>query len=96
MDTKITESSGDIFEDIGFSSGKAEILDIKSNLMSEIESYINDNNLTQEQAASQMGVSRPRISDVVRGKIDKFTIDALIGMLAKVGRHVVVTVGKAA
>ena len=96
MDTKITESCGDVFKDIGFSSGEAEILNIKSNLMSEIESYINDNSLTQEQAAGLMGVSRPRISDVVRGKIDKFTIDALINMLNRVGRHVVVTVDRAA
>jgi predicted XRE-type DNA-binding protein len=58
--------------------------------------YIKDNDLTQEQAAKLMGVSRPRISDVVRGKIDKFTIDALVDILTKVGHHVVITVKKAA
>lgn len=64
--------------------------------MSDIESYIKDNGLTQEQAAKIMGVGRPRISDVVRGKIDKFTIDALIDMLTRAGHHVNIIVGKAA
>lgn len=54
------------------------------------------NGLTQEQAAKLMGVTRPRISDVIRGKIDKFTIDALVDMLAKAGHHIVVTVDRAA
>jgi predicted XRE-type DNA-binding protein len=96
MCAKITESCGDIFQDIGFSAGESEKLNIKSHLMSDIESYIKDNGLTQEQAAKIMGVGRPRISDVVRGKIDKFTIDALIDMLTRAGHHVNIIVGKAA
>jgi len=96
MPTKITASSGDIFKDVGFSPRESEKLNIKSKLMSEIESYIKDNGLTQEQAAKLMGVTRPRISDVIRGKIDKFTIDALVDMLAKAGHHIVVTVDRAA
>ncbi len=96
MCAKITESCGDIFQDIGFSPGESEKLNIKSRLMSDIESYIKDNGLTQEQAAKIMGVGRPRISDVVRGKIDKFTIDALIDMLTRAGHHVNIIVGKAA
>jgi len=96
MCAKTTESCGDIFQDIGFSPGESEKLNIKSRLMSDIESYIKDNGLTQEQAAKIMGVGRPRISDVVRGKIDKFTIDALIDMLTRAGHHVNIIVGKAA
>ena len=96
MSTRITKSSGNIFQDLGFSAVESEKLNIKSDLMSEIENYIEANGLTQEQTAERMGVSRPRISDVVRGKIDKFTIDALVDMLARVGRHVVVKVNNAA
>jgi predicted XRE-type DNA-binding protein len=96
MSAKVNESCGDIFQDIGFSPGESEKLNAKSRLMSEIESYIKDNSLTQEQAAKLMGVSRPRISDIVRGKIDKFTIDALIDMLASTGHHVNITIDKAA
>jgi len=96
MKTKITKSSGDVFQDLGFSAVEAEKLNIKSDLMSKIERYIETNGLTQEEAAERMGVSRPRISDVVRGRIDKFTIDALIDMLARVGHHVTVKVKVAA
>jgi len=52
--------------------------------------------MTQEQASKLMGVSRPRISDVMRGKNDKFTIDALLDMLTKAGLQVAVSVENAA
>jgi predicted XRE-type DNA-binding protein len=86
MDSKITESCGDIFKDFGFSTDQSEKMNITSYLMSEIEAFIKAENLTQDQASKIMGVSRPRISDVTRGRIDKFTIDALVGMLTKAGR----------
>ncbi len=96
MNTEITESCGDIFQDLGFSPSESGKLNIKYHLMSKIEAYIIDKNLTQEQAARMMGVNRPRISDVVRGKIDKFTIDALVDMLTKVGCHIDIHVKEAA
>ncbi|MDY6824366.1 MAG: XRE family transcriptional regulator [Thermodesulfobacteriota bacterium] len=49
-----------------------------------------------DKAAQIMGVSRPRVSDAIRGKIDNFTIDSLVDMLTKAGRHVKVTVLEAA
>lgn len=51
--------------------------------MRAIEKYIEDNNLTQAAAAKLMGVYQPRVSDLLQGKIDKFTIDMLVNMLAK-------------
>ena len=68
----------------------------KSHLMMEIESCIKEKGMTQIQASELMGVSRPRISDVMRGRIDKFTIDALVDMLSRAGRKVAVTVEHAA
>lgn len=96
MEKKIIVSSGEIFKDLGFSVEKSEKLQIKSHLMAEIETFIEKEKLTQEQASKIMGVSRPRISDVTRGRIDKFTIDALVDMLTKAGLHVHVSVEKAA
>ena len=96
MESKIVESSGDIFKDLGFTEEQSEKLQIKSHLMSEIEAFIKNEHLTQEQASKMMGGSRPRISDVTRGRLDKFTIDALVDMLAKAGHHVHVSVEKAA
>lgn len=92
MNNQITKSCGNVFKDLGFSPELSNKLAIKSCLMVAVESYINDKNLTQEQASKVMGVAKPRISDVIRGKVDKFTIDALIDMLSRAGVGVAVTV----
>ena len=75
-------TTGSIFDDLGFDEPEAENLKIRAALMRSIERYINQNKLTQAQASKLMKVSQPRISDLVRGKIDLFTIDMLVNMLA--------------
>ena len=52
--------------------------------------------LTQEEAARRFGVTQPRINDLLRGKIEKFSLDALVNMLAKAGLRVALQVRKAA
>jgi len=96
MKDKTVTSSGDVFKDLGFPPEVAEKLNIKSQLMLEVRRYIEKNKLTQERAAEIMGVKRTRISDATRGKIEKFTIDALIDMLSKAGKHFIVKVKTAA
>lgn len=64
---------------------EAENLRLRSVLMMAVSDHISDNNLTQKKAAELMGVSQPRISNLVKGKIDMFTIDTLVNMLARVG-----------
>jgi len=96
MKTETVTSSGDVFKDLGFPAEEAEKLNIKSQLMLEVRKYIEKNNLTQEKAAEIMGVTRTRISDATRGKIEKFTIDALIDMLSKAGKHFVIKIKNAA
>lgn len=65
--------------------GERESYKIKSKLMMSIEQHIKDKELTQDKAAELMGVSQPKISNIVNGKIDKITIDMLVKMLVKVG-----------
>lgn len=89
----LVKDTTNIFEKLGFDSVESNKLNIKSTLMMAIEDYIRCHGLTQERAAELMHVTRPRISDVVRGKIDKFTIDALVDMLAHVGLSVDIKVG---
>lgn len=76
-------TKGSIFDDLGFDEAESENLKIRASLMRAIEKYIDDNKLTQKNAAKLMGVYQPRISDLLHGKIDKFTIDMLVNMLAK-------------
>ena len=53
--------------------------------MLTVERLITDRKLTQIKAARLLGVSQPRVSDVVRGRVERFTIDALVEMLARAG-----------
>ena len=76
-------TTGSIFDDLGFDDAEAENLKIRAALMRAIEKYISEHKLTQAKAARLMGVSQPRVSDLITGKIDKFTIDMLVNMLAR-------------
>ena len=81
----ITPADGNVFEDIGFPPDEARNLKIRAMLMLTAEEFIEERGLTQSQAAELMGVSQPRISDLVRGRIGQFTIDSLINMLTNAG-----------
>ena len=71
---------------------EAENLKVRAALMAELSAYIDQAGLTQAQAARRFGVTQPRISDLVRGKIDLFSIDALVNMLSAAGLHLDVAV----
>ncbi len=82
---KVTRSSGNVFRDVGFAPEEAEHLLIRSDLMVKIEKLLKARRLKQAEAAKAMGVSQPRVSDLLRGRIDLFSTDALIDMLARLG-----------
>lgn len=92
MTEEITPSTGNVFEDVGFSREEAENLKVRSALMGKLRSIIEEEGLTQARAAEIFGVTQPRVSDLVRGKIDLFSIDALVNMLGSAGRTVEVSV----
>jgi len=86
----ISESSSNVFLDLGYSSEDAEILRMRADLMSEVRGWIKENGLTQAQAAEILHVSQSRISDLVRGKWEKFSLEMLIilAMRCDVGFYV--------
>ena len=90
--THITPQGGNIFEDLGFEPREAAKLKIKAQLMCQISEWIKEKQLKQEEASSLLHVTRPRVSDVMRGKTGKFTIDALVDMLERTGKHVTLQV----
>ena len=77
-----------IFEAIEDDPVVAENMRLRAKLMVKLRNYIKQQGMTQEEAARRMGVTQPRISDLVRGKIDRFTIDMLVNMLSHAGIHV--------
>jgi predicted XRE-type DNA-binding protein len=94
MKTRIVRSSGNVFEDLGFSPEEAEHLKARSELMIALKTVIEDRGLTQSAAAELLGVTQPRISNLVRGRIDLFSVDTLISMLAHVGVRVRLVLSK--
>jgi len=90
--THITPKEGNIFKDLGFEPREATKLKIKAQLMCQISEWIKDKHLKQDEASNLLHVTRPRISDVMRGKAGKFTIDALVDMLERAGKHVTIHV----
>ena len=85
MTVKMERSSGDVFRDLGFEPAVAESLRIRAALMVELRQLMVSRKLTQQAAAKLWGVTQPRVSDLVRGKIDLFSIDTLVDMLSQVG-----------
>lgn len=88
----VTASGGNVFADLGFAPEEAENLRIRSDLMIALCRVIAD--MTQIEAAVLLGVSQPRVSELRRGLIDKFTIDTLVNMLGRAGLRARVSLRK--
>ena len=91
-DRQIIESSGNVFADLGFEPHEAENLLVRARLMVAIKAYIEAEGITQREAAERFNVAQPRISEIYQGKIELFSADKLINMLARVGRHVEISI----
>lgn len=88
MAIEITTGAGNVFRDLGFSHVEAEHLRIRAELMVALERLVARRRLTQARAATLLGVSEPRVSELVRGRVHRFSIDALVNMLARAGVRV--------
>lgn len=86
--------SADPWDVVADTPAEAENLRVRSNLMDAITTRIDNIGWTQEKAAAQLGVTQPRMSDLYRGKIDKFSLDALVNLGRGVGVHVTVNVDR--
>ena len=93
---KITEGSDNVFRDIGFGEVEAENLKLRSDLMIRIEKYVKQSRMTQAEAARELGITQPRLNQLLKGKIQLFSLDALVNMLANAGMRVTMSVKKAA
>ena len=108
IDTKVrhvTKPGANLFLELGFSPEEAKRLHaasrkqindtrrLKEQLMEELAEWMEQRHLKQAEAAEILMVSRPRVSDVVNRKTAKFTIDALVEMLSRVGKPVRLSVG---
>ncbi len=88
MATKIRRSSGNVFRDLGFSPEESANLKLRADLMIALSKVIKVRRLTQAKAAALFGVTQPRVSDLIRGKINRFSVDSLVAMLGHAGAKV--------
>ena len=90
MSAKIRRGGRNVFRDLGFSDEESAHLRIRADLMMAVSKVIDQRDLTQVAAAKLFGVTQPRISDLVCGKINLFSIDMLVRMLSHAGVRVTI------
>ncbi len=93
---KMERSSGNIFRDIGFDKVEAENLRLRSALMMRIEDWVKASGLTQAAAAKLLGLTQPRLNAMLKGRIDLFSLDALVNVASRAGLAVRLVVKKVA
>jgi len=94
MSETVVNSSGNVFIDLGYSSDEAAFLQMRADLMTDLRKLIKAKRLTQAKAAEILGVSQSRVSDLIRGKWERFSLEMLITLATRAGMHV--TLKKAA
>lgn len=82
---RVTPSTGNVFRDLGFSKEESEHLLVRADLLIQVQKTIASRDLRQAEAAKVLRVTQPRVSDLLRGRIDLFSTDGLIDMLARLG-----------
>ena len=86
-DIRITESSGNVFLDLGFPPDEAALLAMRADLMAKLRLTIDEKGWTQAEAAKVLGIAQSRVSDLVRGKWERFSLDMLITLASRAGLH---------
>ena len=92
MAKKVTESSGNIFLDLGFPPHEAAVMLLRAKLAEALRVWMEREKLTQAQAARRLQIRQPRVSEIARGKIELLSLDYLVGLCAKAGIPVAVRV----
>jgi predicted XRE-type DNA-binding protein len=82
---KINESSGNIFLDLGFPSHEAAVLLLRAELAEALRQWMESEGITQTQAGKRLGITQPRVSEIMRGKIELMSLDYMVGLCAKAG-----------
>lgn len=88
MKGAIVKSSGNVFIDLGYSPEEAAILKMRADLMTKLRKFIDTRKLTQANAAKILCISQSRVSDLVRGKWERFSLEMLVTLATRAGMHI--------
>jgi predicted XRE-type DNA-binding protein len=83
MAKKVTKSSGNVFVDLGFPPHEASVMLLRAQLAEALRAWMEREGLTQAQAAKRLGISQPRVSEVIRNKVELMSLDYLVTLCAK-------------
>jgi predicted XRE-type DNA-binding protein len=86
----ITRGSGNVFLDLGFPPHEAAVMLLRCELAEALRTWMARKKLTQAEAAKRLGVVQPRLSEIACNKVDKLSLDYLVGLCAKAGLSVTI------
>lgn len=86
----------DVFDAIANTPVEAASMKARADLLGALVSHVKSWNVTQEVAAGRLGITRPRINDLLRGKLGKFSLDALVDMATAAGLKLEIRIAEAA
>ena len=93
---RMVVGSDNVFRDLGFPEPEAQNLLLRADLMIAIQRCLRKSGLSQTEAARKLGITQPRLSDLARHRIERFSLDALVNLAGKAGLNVRLTIKKAA
>jgi len=96
FDMQILHGSANVFRDLGFPEAEAQNLLLRADLVVHIRKVIEKLGVTQAEAAKRAGITQPRMNDLVKGRTQKFTLDALVNVAASLGYSVKLSLKKTA
>lgn len=85
---KVQNGSGNIFTNVGFPPVEAHNLLLRAEMMMRIERHVRESGLTQQTTARLLGITQPRLNQLLKRKIELFSLDALVNMLTNAGMRV--------
>jgi predicted XRE-type DNA-binding protein len=88
--------SDNVFRDLGFSEGEEQNLLLRADLVMHIRKVIEKLGITQADAAKRASITQPRMNDLVKGRTEKLTVDAMVNVAAQLGYVVKLSLKKAA
>ena len=83
MKRKAVKSSGNVFLDLGFPPHEASVMLLRAQLAEALRGWMEREGLTQAQAAKRLGIAQPRVSDIVRNKVELMSLDYLVALCTK-------------
>jgi predicted XRE-type DNA-binding protein len=83
MKRKVVRSSRDAFSNLGFLPHEASVVLLRAQLAEALLGWMEREGLTQAQAAKPLGIGQPRVSDIVRNKVELMSLDYLLALCAK-------------